>query len=121
MILRKCSFQKTYVNVKSFRMRTYKKTGGAPFTPSVFGEGPLVYPSEVEGPLSSIVFPSLHPLLSRWSPVVFQREMPSISFLFISLSGSFHSNEGVHPHPPPCCMLSSDFRCWASFAPGDRP
>jgi hypothetical protein len=32
-VLRKCSFQKTYTNVKSFRMRTYKKPGGPPLAP----------------------------------------------------------------------------------------
>ena len=120
-ILRKCSFQKNYINVKYFRSNTYKKTRGALFTQSVFGEGPPVYP-DVEGPLSSVDVPLLHPLSSRWSPVVFQREMPSISFLFIALSASFHSNEGGGTLPPPSLLYAVlRFPALGQFMPGDRP
>jgi hypothetical protein len=47
------------------------------------------------------VVPLVRPLASRWSPVVFQREILSIPFLFISLPDFFSHNEGgVHPPPP---------------------
>ncbi len=39
---------------------------------------------------------SLRPLQSRWSPVVFPREMLSISYPLISLPDCFFHNEGVY-------------------------
>jgi len=143
-IIWKCSFQKTYRNSKSFRSNTYKKTGVGglrplapipvfiPFTPSVFNEGPLVYPvyPELRGELSrgttllrlrvSVpLWPSscavVVPLVPRWSPVVLRRKTPSIPFFFILLPDSCRPNEGgVHAHPPTesanLCVFTS-LRC----------
>ena len=41
------------------------------------------------------------PLCSRWSPVVFPRKTPSISFSFMSLPDHFRHNEGGYT-PSPC-------------------
>ena len=106
-----------------------KKPGGPPSPnysfllvyPERVRRGPLVYP-DVEGPLSSVDVPLPLPLSSRWSPVVFQREMPSISFLFMSLPDSSHQNEGGYTPTPllvVCCPPK--FRCLASFMPGEQP
>ena len=44
--------------------------------------------------------PFIAPLRPRWSPVVFQRGMPSISFFFMPLRDSVSHNEGGYTHPP---------------------
>jgi hypothetical protein len=47
----------------------------------------------------------IDPLSSCWGPVVFQREMPSISFPFMPLRDSFHHNEGGYTPLPSCPLL----------------
>jgi hypothetical protein len=48
---------------------------------------------------SSRSLPFIAPLRLRWSPVVFQRKMPSISFPFLLLRDSFFHHEGGTPTP----------------------
>jgi len=46
------------------------------------------------------------PLWSRWSPVVFSRKTPSISFLFMPLRDTFPNNEGAHTPLPPADLAA---------------
>jgi len=48
---------------------------------------------------SSRSLPFIAPLRARWSPVVFQRKTPSISFFFMPLRDSVPHNEGCTPLP----------------------
>jgi hypothetical protein len=48
---------------------------------------------------SSRSLPFIAPLRPRWSPVVFQRKTPSISFLFLPLRDSFFHNDRGTPTP----------------------
>jgi len=48
---------------------------------------------------SSRSLPFIAPLRSRWSPVVFQRKMPSIPFPFLLLRDSFFLNDRGTPTP----------------------
>jgi hypothetical protein len=50
-------------------------------------------------PLQPVVVRLELPSSPRWSPVVFQRKMPSIPFLFILLLDSSRPNEGGTPPP----------------------
>jgi len=48
---------------------------------------------------SSHSLPFIAPLRPRWSPVVLQRKMPSISFFFMPLRDSFFHNDRGTPTP----------------------
>jgi hypothetical protein len=126
-ILRKCSFQKTYSKVKSFRSNTYKKTRGGP-SPSLqfqFSFSHSLFQSKINGPLPSVEAPSSFLLSSCWgavgAPLFFNGKCNLSLFSLYRYPALSIQTRGVHPHPPPCCMLSSDFHRWASFTPGDRP
>jgi hypothetical protein len=85
----KCSFQRTYTKPKSFSSNTYKKPGA----------GSLLLACRswlVSGGRSLVASPSS----LRWSPVVFQRKSPSISFFFMPLRGLLLLIEGGYTPPP---------------------
>jgi hypothetical protein len=112
---------------------TLTKKPGALFTPSVFGEGPPVVPRARSAGDTRLPERSRRTTIFSRLPVVAPVVVPSeprcfstgnaiyLFSLYIVIRLFPFKRGGVHPHPPPCCMLSSDFRCWASFAPGDRP
>jgi hypothetical protein len=78
----------------SFICHSYGNTGGVPQLFPFWNSAPAPWLAPAQFPAVVV------PLELRWSPVVFPREMLSISYFLISLPHSFFHNEGGYTHSP---------------------